>query len=616
MRIFPIKFALTILMIFLALGSYGQDFKFALVTDLHIGSPNGVAEEDLQRTVEDINKQTDLDFVLLTGDITEMGTEEEIATAKAIIVQLNIPYYIIPGNHDTGWSESGGVGFIQAFGDDKFVFEHKGYKFIGTSSGPYVRMSDGHIPRDAVVWMDSVLRATPTDQRIINVNHYPLDNALDNWYEATDRLKNYNTQFSVCGHGHNNKVYDFEGIPGVMSRSNLRAKDEVGGYQWISIKSDTAYFQERNPGVGTKDTWHKIALGKREFDPNQVYNRPSFDINEKYPNVKKRWSSHSDANVISTPAHKDGKVIFGNAVGKIEALDKNTGEVIWSFETDGGIFSSPVISYDLVIMGSGDGNVYALEHATGNLVWKKSFEKAVLGSPELYGDVVLIGGSDGTFRSIDVNTGTENWTFEGISGPVVSKPLIYDNMIVFGAWDRHLYALNVETGALLWKWDNGSSNRMYSPAMCIPVAHEGVIYIVAPDRFLTAIDSKSGKTMWRTNEATVRESIGISDDGGLIYGKTMNDEIVAFKTGESEAKLAWRMDCGFGYEHVPSMLIEKEGRVFFGTKSGVVYSIDPKTQEINWVHKVDNSMVNTVNVISGNSLIVATMDGKVELLEF
>jgi extradiol dioxygenase family protein len=47
-----------------------------------------------------------------------------------------------------------------------------------------------------------VAQETPKDQPVIFVNHYQLDNRLDNWYEATDRLKNYNTQFSICGHGH------------------------------------------------------------------------------------------------------------------------------------------------------------------------------------------------------------------------------------------------------------------------------------------------------------------------------------------------------------------------------------------------------------------------------
>ena len=75
------------------------------------------------------------------------------------------------------------------------------------------------------------------------------------------------------------------------------------------------------------------------------------------------------------------------------------------------------------------------------------------------------------------------------------------------------------------------------------------------------------------------------------------------------------MNAGFGYEHVPSMLIEKGGIIFFGTKNGRVYAINAFNQSIHWIHKIDNSMVNTVNVIDKNHVIAATMDGKVELIE-
>jgi outer membrane protein assembly factor BamB len=74
------------------------------------------------------------------------------------------------------------------------------------------------------------------------------------------------------------------------------------------------------------------------------------------------------------------------------------------------------------------------------------------------------------------------------------------------------------------------------------------------------------------------------------------------------------MHVGFGYEHVPSMLVEKSGKVFFGTRNGVVYAIDPLEKKIEWAHKIDNSMVNTVNVIQADRLLVATMDGKVVML--
>lgn len=187
-------------------------------------------------------------------------------------------------------------------------------------------------------------------------------------------------------------------------------------------------------------------------------------------------------------------------------------------------------------------------------------------------------------------------------------------MIIFGSWGRHLYALDLKTGALKWKWENGSSNRMFSPAMVTPVATKGIIFIAAPDRVLTAIDSKTGLTLWRNAEATVRESIGLSADSSFVYGKTMQDEIVAYKTESTDTGIAWKHNAGFGYEHTPSDLIEKDGKVFFGTKNGVVYAIDPKTKQNIWLHKIDNSMINTMNVIDGNNLLVSTMDGKVTLL--
>lgn len=118
--------------IFIAV-AYAQHkpFRFAFLSDTHIGSPDGKAEEDLRRTVEDINKMTDIAFVVITGDITELGTNDELRRAKQLFDALKVPYHIIPGNHDSGWSESGGVSFITSFGDDKFSFEYNGIRFLG-----------------------------------------------------------------------------------------------------------------------------------------------------------------------------------------------------------------------------------------------------------------------------------------------------------------------------------------------------------------------------------------------------------------------------------------------------------------------------------------------------
>ena len=318
--------------------------------------------------------------------------------------------------------------------------------------------------------------------------------------------------------------------------------------------------------------------------------------------------------MISTPAQVNGNVIFGNSTGKVEALSAETGEIIWTFNTEGAIYSSPAAYGNSVILGSGDGNIYSLDAASGKLNWKTKTEHSVLGSPIIEEGIVYLGGSDGKFRALDAETGAGKWHFEGLNGPVVSTPLLYKDQVIFGAWDRHLYALDKTTGNLNWKWNNESPNRMFSPAMVIPVAHEDVIYIVAPDRFLSAIDANTGETLWRTKEATVRESLGISEDGNRLFGKTMNDEVVIFATNREEPKMLKKINAKFGYDHVPSMLFEQDGQVLFGTRNGVVYSIDPATESINWKFKIDHSMVNTIRIIDSNSLLASTMDGKVVLL--
>lgn len=54
-----------------------------------------------------------------------MGTKVEIALAKEILSALKKPWYIIPGNHDIGWSELVGVDFISAWRWEHLCFRIK-----------------------------------------------------------------------------------------------------------------------------------------------------------------------------------------------------------------------------------------------------------------------------------------------------------------------------------------------------------------------------------------------------------------------------------------------------------------------------------------------------------
>ena len=598
---------------FIASGQLAS-FRFAFVTDTHIGSPNGSPEEDLRRTVHDINQQSDLDFVLVTGDITEMGTDEEIRLAKSILDALHIPWYPIPGNHDTGWSESGGQSFIRVFGADKFHFEHKGIHFIGCASGPYVRMSDGHIPRDAVNWLDKELAGIAPQTPIFFVNHYPIDSSLDNWYEATDRLRNRNTLIAICGHGHANKQFDFEGIPGVMGRSNLRAKAPGGGYNWVEVRRDSIFFRERKPLEGTTRLWASVKAGVRT--DKKGFRRPDFSINKKHSRVSASWSQQSAANILSSPLVTKYSVVVGNHIGEVVSYGLKNGKKQWTYQAAGAIYSAPAESNGRVVFGSADGSIHCLDVLSGKLLWNVQTPASVLGCPLIKEDTVFIGGSAGEIYALALKDGAKMWTFKGLEGPVVSTPVIADGKLILGAWDRHLYALDTRTGALKWKWNNGSAVRNFSPASCTPLVRDSVVFVVAPDRYLSAIHLQDGRTLWRTRNGGLRESIGLSADGMTIYGKSMQDTLVAYAAVADQAEVLWKMNVGYGYDHVPSMLVERDGIVFFGTRNGVVYAVDPKTQLVKWAHKVDNSMVNTVRVLNKRDLVITTMDGRLLRLRY
>jgi outer membrane protein assembly factor BamB/Icc-related predicted phosphoesterase len=592
-----------------------QVFRFAHVTDTHVGSATG--GEDLGRTIRDINETKDIAFTIISGDITEMGSNAQLELAKLILDSLAKPYYIIPGNHDTKWSESGCRTFSRLWTDDKFTFEYGGVRFIGCSSGPNMRMGDGHVPPEDIRWVDSIFASLrDRNQPLIFVNHYPLDPGLDNWYELTDRLKKRNTLAALCGHDHANRALSFEGIPGIMGRANLRASNPVGGYNIVQVGNDSIFVSERTPGIETKAAWRKIPIAHPDYARDTTtYARPDYSMNRAYPDVAPVWVAETGYSVGSTPAVWKDLVIVGDASGSIRAFNSADGKVRWIFRTKGSVYSSAETAEQKVVVGSSDGNIYCLDALTGILTWKVAAGNAVVASPTIHDGVVYIGGSDGIFRALQLSSGALIWSFTGVEGFVESKPLIDEGKVIFGAWDTYLYALDLRNGSLVWKWSNGKDGRLLSPAACIPVASSGKIFIVAPDRYMTALDARTGQALWRSGTYRVREMIGISEDRSRVYVRLMNDSVLAFSAASATPKLVWSTNCDYGYDIDPSMPVEKNGFVFFGTKNGLVYSLNAMTGNIRWRFKFGNTIINTVRPLSDREVLVTSMDGKIALIE-
>ncbi len=111
---------------------------------------------------------------------------------------------------------------------------------------------------------------------------------------------------------------------------------------------------------------------------------------------------------------------------------------------------------------------------------------------------------------------------------------------------------------------------------------------------MTALDEMTGREIWRTNQHQVRESMGTSPDGALVYAKLMNDTVIAVSTSESYPKTIWKVDAGFGYEHNPCPITATGRTVLIATRDGVLVAINAETKKILWKYKAGNSSVNKI----------------------
>ena len=599
----------------LVLAAEPGSFRFAWLSDTHVGSNTG--EEDLRAAVKDINGMSDLSFVVHSGDVTEYGSREQLRLAKALLDELRIPCYVVPGNHDTKWSESGGTDFPRLWKADRFVFEHGGYRFIGLHEGPLMKMGDGHWARQDVRWLENVLRELPDkNQPVIFITHYPLDDSIDNWYVVLDLLKRHNVQAVLCGHGHADHNLLFEGVPGVMGRSNLRASNPAGGFNVVEINNGAMSVAEHVNGGQTLAAWHSVPLQQHDYssDTNR-YPRPDFSVNLRYPNVKQRWKFNTGYTIAAAPALWKDLAIVGDASGTVYALGIASGKLKWKFNTGNAILSTAALGEDIVVMPSTDGSVYGLAAASGRQLWRRDTGRPFVASPAIASGQVYLGSSEGKFRALELASGKPVWEFGGVSGFVETRPLVHEGRVIFGAWDEHLYALRADTGKLLWKWKGPKPGALYSPAACWPVEAKGKIFVVAPDRKMTAIDARTGAQLWRTGDYVVRESIGMAEDQSRFYVRAMNDFFYAFSTAASQPEKVWGTDAHFGYDINSAMLVERQGAVFYGTKNGLVLALQAKTGAIRWQHKLGVGVVNTLAPLSSSRVLAADCDGQIVLLE-
>jgi len=587
--------------------------KFAWITDTHIGYDG--ADVELEKIVTQINSLDGISFILATGDITEKSKNSEFDRAKEILDELEKPLLIIPGNHDTKWSNSGGAKFIEIWDDDKFIYKKDSTVYIGMNSAIPLRGGGGHFRPEDITWLKDELSRIDSSFEIIFASHHPVNSEIDNWFKVTNILRNHNVKALLNGHGHKTQKNIYNGIPAIMARSTLSKKQDSYGFIIVENLKEKLNFSEVSKD-NTPSFWGDISKANSltipKIDSTQIINH----------NVKIYFQKDIKTTLVAPPLYWKEKIYVADYTGLVSCYNMK-GKLLWDYDTFGDITGKPAIDGNKLIVSTVQGELTILESKNGEQIETIGFDEYLIAPPVIFdhkgtknlliskqtksNSAILIATASGKILCYDLETLQEIWVNTEPTDMIETAPMVIGNQVIFGSWDGHLYSIDANGGSTIWKWKKNES-FYYSPAVCKPVTDGKYLYFTTPDKMVYAVDLRLGTTKWTQKKYNAWESIGISKNKKRLYIKSLEDKfhIISAKNG----KLHQTVKVKYGIDTMPITPIEHDRKVIFSSKNGNIYRIT-KRYRYKTVLFLGTARVHSIQQIDNKRLMASNMDGKI-----
>ncbi|MEM6452686.1 MAG: metallophosphoesterase [Cyanobacteria bacterium P01_D01_bin.105] len=262
----------------------GLDFKFAIVSDLHIALPHTIWDAPNRFHLVEVSIPafeqilTDLiadqpDFLLLPGDLVQHGERENHEWMVHRLSQLPFPTYVVPGNHDVV-SQWGSLPtdeldkdrialadfpkLYQAHGysdGQQLYYQHEilpGVHLIGLNSNAFdengEQMGVGLIDSEQMAWLEAQLAALSEKLVMVMVHHNVLEHLphqsqtklgqrymVSNAPELVSQLQKGNVPVAFTGHLHVQDVAQLGDFYAITTGSLVSYPHP---YRLMSVKTD------------------------------------------------------------------------------------------------------------------------------------------------------------------------------------------------------------------------------------------------------------------------------------------------------------------------------------------------------------------------------------------
>ncbi len=178
-------FGLCLMFLLSTTGAWAENIKFIQVADVHLSAKSDFSMKVLEGAVKDINKQTDIAFVVFTGDNINNPREENLKEFVKIVSKLKVPYYVALGNHDV--YKSNGLSKVRYFEilrennilypqrKPNYKFSKNGFVFlIVDGAKEVIPGSVGYYRQDTLNWLEKEL-SDNAKKDVVIFQHFPVE---------------------------------------------------------------------------------------------------------------------------------------------------------------------------------------------------------------------------------------------------------------------------------------------------------------------------------------------------------------------------------------------------------------------------------------------------------
>lgn len=290
-----------------------------------------------------------------------------------------------------------------------------------------------------------------------------------------------------------------------------------------------------------------------------------------------KWRQTIGSSVISPPAVVEGRLIFLNEAGNLEARDAATGALLWTHTLNASSkrdTPAPVDSGLAFCVEETDAysRMVAIDTATGQSRWQMTLTAAsgtyITGAPgaaagRVYAESAM-DPNPHTLRAADVATGSLRWETGLNRDWLVTAPAVADGFVVIGV------------------------RRSVSQTAAPQVASGN-------QDLVRAFDAATGQARWEYPLPSYF-STGLTAAAGRVYAGTHDGQVVALDLGTGAA---WTFT-GSGPAQTAAV---DQDRVYFGDQGGTVHALRVGDGSVAWEYPAGTSITSPASVSGGRVYI-------------